>query len=157
MAKPRHDEPTSSKTTMAVLIAGGLLVAALVVWALTRTVEPDAPPPVPVADATTFSAPAAADPAGTAPGIPAASDTSLTLPPPTTPAQPQGNPAAVKRTAVEDLRPQLTRGDVTVIDVRTAADYARGHIPGAINIPFASIETQFDSIPKGKPIVTYCT
>jgi len=137
---------------MAVLIVGGLLVAALVVWALTRTVEPD------TTTATSTFAPVAADtPVPTATGQLTPTGTSVSLPPASPAPQPQGNRGDVKRISAEDLRSQLGRSEVTVIDVRTAADYARGHIPGAINIPFASIETQFDSIPKDKPIVTYCT
>ena len=151
---------------MAVLIVGGILVAALVVWALTRTVEPESvmsssptatatpgyvpPPTATTADAT---APNATSPMVATPG------TTASMPPqqPTPVPQPQGNRAEVKRIAAEDLRAQVGRNDVTVIDVRQSADYARGHIPGSINIPFASVETQFDSIPKGKPIVLYCT
>lgn len=150
---------------MAVLIVGGILVAALVVWALTRTVEPESVmSPGPAADATTTFTPqptatiadATAPLATTETGPGAPTATSGSVPPVTIP-QPQGNRAEVRRISAEDLRAQVGRNEVTVIDVRTAADYARGHIPGAINIPFASVETQFDTIPKGKPIVTYCT
>ncbi|HYC91855.1 MAG TPA: rhodanese-like domain-containing protein [Thermoanaerobaculia bacterium] len=149
---------------MAILVVGGILVAALVVWALTRTVEPESvmssgtvadastAPFTPPPDAT---APTATAPTATGAIVPSA--TSGSVPPPTAAPQPQGNRAEVKRISAEDLRAQVGRNEVTVIDVRTSADYARGHIPGAINIPFASVETQFDSIPKGKPIVTYCT
>lgn len=142
---------------MLILAAGGLLVLALVVWALTRTVEPASvmAPEGSVADATT-GAPALGDtgfsttasttptPTGTVPNVP------------TTPA-PAGDAAEVRRIAVEDLRAKNDRGEVTVVDVRDAASFAQEHIPGAINIPFASIEGQADMIPKGKPIVTYCT
>ena len=79
------------------------------------------------------------------------------MPAPAPVPHPEGNRAEVARIAAEDLRAKANRGEVTVIDVRQAADYARGHIAGAINIPFASIETQLDQIPKGKEIVTYCT
>jgi hypothetical protein len=47
-----------------------------------------------------------------------------------------------------------------IIDAREPADYARGHIPGAINLPFDEVITDparleaFD--PKGKPILVYC-
>lgn len=149
---------------MAVLIAGGVLVAALLVWALTRTVEPESVMSTDTGAATTtFTPPAdtggmvAAPPSA---GTFATNDPTGTTPAPTTaapPPQPEGDRGEVKRISAEDLKAQVNRGAVTVIDVRTAADYARGHIPGAINIPFASIETQFDTIPKGKPIVTYCT
>jgi hypothetical protein len=148
---------------MAILILGGILVAALVVWALTRTVEPESVMSSgTVADAST--APFTPQPmATTDTTVPTAtggivpSATSGSVPPPTPVPRPQGDRSAVKRIAAEDLRAQIGRNEVTVIDVRQSADYARGHIPGAINIPFASVETQFDTIPKGKPIVTYCT
>ena len=147
---------------MAVLIVGGILVAALVVWALTRTVEPESVVSSGrMPDATTFTppptAPTADATAPTATGMIVPSATSGSVPPPAPVPHPEGNRAEVKRIAAEDLRAQLGRNEVTVIDVRQSADYARGHIPGAINIPFASVETQFDTIPKGKPIVTYCT
>ncbi|HVG24413.1 MAG TPA: rhodanese-like domain-containing protein [Thermoanaerobaculia bacterium] len=174
MAKARHDqptEPTSSKGTIAILAIGGLLVAALVVWALTRTVEPDSVmATATTADATTtFTPPPAGDTGTTMPtattGVttttPMTATSSLpsniSLPAPTPAPQPHGNKSDVRRIAAEDLRAQLGRNEVTVIDVRQAADYARGHIPGSINIPLASIEAQLDSIPKNKPIVTYCT
>lgn len=138
-----------------------MLVAALVVWALTRTVEPE------TSTATATFAPVVTDttvntlpPPATAGNISLTdtSSTNLTVTAPPTPApQPEGDPRQVKRVSAEDLKAQVGRNEVTVIDVRTAADYARGHIPGSINIPFASVETQFDTIPKGKPIVTYCT
>ena len=45
-----------------------------------------------------------------------------------------------------------------IIDVRTAAEYNRGYIPGAINIPISQIgdsisQLKFD---KGDEIVVYC-
>ena len=142
---------------MAILILGGLAVAALVVWALTRTVEPES------TVATSTFAPVATDvtmppPTATSPiSLTDTSNTTLTLPPPAPAPQPQGDRNQVKRVSAEDLKAQVGRGEVTVIDVRQSTDYARGHIPGAINIPFASVETQFDTIPKDKPIVLYCT
>jgi len=151
------------------MTVGGLLVAALVVWALTRTVEP-APATFP-ADATPVAGGTTAAPpplATTETGFPAintattgvnpnpVNPTALQVPPQPAP-QPQGDRADVRRIAVEDLKAQVDRGGVTVIDVRDAASFATGHIPGALNMPFASIEAQADAIPKGKPIVTYCT
>jgi hypothetical protein len=153
---------------MYILAAGGVLVAALIIWALTRTVEPASvmtTETTPVADAST-AAPTSTDqttgftttgsttpaPTGTTPNVQVTNSA-----PPPIPAAAQGNKAEVKRIAVEDLRAQNDRGEVTVIDVRDAASFARGHIPGAINMPFASIEGMADSIPKGKKIVTYCT
>ena len=153
---------------MYILAAGGVLVAALIVWALTRTVEPASvmtTETTPVADASTaaptsttqtsgFTTTATTTPipSGTAPNVAVTNTTA-----PAIPAAAQGNRAEVTRIAVEDLRAQNDRGEVTVIDVRDAASFAQSHIPGAINMPFASIEGMADSIPKGKKIVTYCT
>ena len=137
---------------MLIMVAGVVLVAALVVWALTRTVEPATEP---AGAYETASTPASTQPAATQP-IPsttAAATTATTAPPP----QPQGDRSAVQRMAVEDLRAKLNRNEVTVIDVRDAASFNAKHIAGAINVPFASVEAMLDQIPKDKPIVTYCT
>lgn len=146
---------------MAIMAVGGLLVAGLVAWALTRTVD-TAPSPAPMPstvaespDTTTFT------PTDTTTfGSASAPITTSTNAPRVITEQNAGTEeekAAVKRIAVEDLRAKHNRGEVTVIDVRGATDYANGHVPGAMNIPLASIEAQLDRIPKGKPVVTYCT
>jgi rhodanese-related sulfurtransferase len=46
----------------------------------------------------------------------------------------------------------------TIVSVRSAADYAKGHVPGAINIPWKEIakEENLKKLPKDKPIITYC-
>jgi protein-disulfide isomerase/rhodanese-related sulfurtransferase len=41
------------------------------------------------------------------------------------------------------------------VDVRSAKDFARGHIPGAINIPIEQIEQRWNSLPKDQTIVLY--
>lgn len=147
------------------MVLGGLLVAGLVGWALTRTVEP--PASVMATDTTPT---AAALPTETTPA-----DGNVTSAPMTTAQQtntsafPAINPhvetehqqtpekAAVPRMAVEDLRAKINRGAVTVIDVRDQTSYESGHIPGAMHLQLASIEANLSQIPKDKPIVTYCT
>jgi hypothetical protein len=149
MAKQRHDQqpdPGSSRNAMIVLVIGGLLVAALVVWALTRTVEPST-------TATLDTPPLEAPPVTTQTSTFTPTAAGTQAPPP----QIEGERSEVPRISVEDLRAKLNRNDVTVIDVRDNQAYQRGHIPGALNIPFASTESMLDLIPKGKPIVTYCT
>lgn len=42
----------------------------------------------------------------------------------------------------------------TVVDVRTPAEYARGHIPGALSIPVDSLRERVDEIPAGEVIVS---
>ncbi|MHB9150838.1 MAG: S-layer homology domain-containing protein [Thermoleophilia bacterium] len=49
--------------------------------------------------------------------------------------------------------------DPQVISVRGAADYAKGHIPGAINIPYqqvANVAAQTKFVETGRPLIAYC-
>lgn len=48
--------------------------------------------------------------------------------------------------------------DRTVIDVRTAAEYAQGHVVGAINIDVESgtFGDQIAELEKGEPYLVYC-
>jgi rhodanese-related sulfurtransferase len=53
---------------------------------------------------------------------------------------------------------QLLKNDpnhVTVIDVREAEDFAKGHIPGAINVPKADWDSATE-LSKDKANVVYC-
>ena len=78
-----------------------------------------------------------------------------TAPPAAAPVQ--GDKSDVARIAAEDLREKHKANAVLVIDVRDATSFAQGHIPGALHIPMASVESNLDRIPKGREIVTYCT
>jgi len=41
------------------------------------------------------------------------------------------------------------------IDVRTAEEYAAGHILGAVNIPYAQLAEKMDTIPRTAPLIVY--
>ncbi len=43
-----------------------------------------------------------------------------------------------------------------LIDVRTAEEFASGHIEGALNIPVEQMSGRLDEIPGEAPIVVYC-
>jgi len=43
-----------------------------------------------------------------------------------------------------------------LLDVRTPAEYADGHVPGAANIPLDELRARLAELPQGTPIVTYC-
>lgn len=46
---------------------------------------------------------------------------------------------------------------VLFLDIRKAEDFAKGHIAGAVNIPFGKgMETKFSTLPKDKRIVVVC-
>lgn len=43
-----------------------------------------------------------------------------------------------------------------VIDTRDAAQYAKDHIPGAINIDWREVLAERGRIPRDKPVLVYC-
>ena len=59
----------------------------------------------------------------------------------------------------DDAKAALDAKDATItfLDVRKAEDFAKGHIEGAVNIPFGKgMETQFGTLPTDKTIIVYC-
>ena len=47
-------------------------------------------------------------------------------------------------------------GKVTILDVRTPAEYGTWHIPGAVLIPYTELRRRLDEVPRDKPVYTYC-
>lgn len=43
-----------------------------------------------------------------------------------------------------------------ICDVRPAADYARGHFKGAVNIPIEGLEKDYVGVPKDVPVFVHC-
>ena len=67
--------------------------------------------------------------------------------------------AADEQISVEALATQIEQGSAPLIlDVRSAEEYAAGHIPGAININYKDIPDQLDTIRNfdNKEVVVYC-
>ena len=56
----------------------------------------------------------------------------------------------------DDLRTRLRGGDVVVLDVRPSAEYAAGHIRGALSIPIADLNSRLGEVPDGAEVVAYC-
>ena len=54
-----------------------------------------------------------------------------------------------------DLAPIIQRGAV-ILDVRTAAEFATGHVEDALNIPLDQLQQSLSRVPKGKPVITCC-
>jgi len=48
------------------------------------------------------------------------------------------------------------RGEAQLVDVRSASEYAVGHVPGVINIPMEQIEARLDDLSPDRPIVLIC-
>jgi rhodanese-related sulfurtransferase len=54
------------------------------------------------------------------------------------------------------LMARIRKGDVIVLDVRAASEYAAGHIPGALSAPLDELEKALRTLPKDREIVAYC-
>lgn len=67
-----------------------------------------------------------------------------------------GDVAALEPVAQEELARRLEAGDIVVVDVRPPAEYAAGHIRGAVNMPNDQLEARMAELPFGTDIVAYC-
>ncbi|WP_210365772.1 sulfurtransferase TusA family protein [Bacillus sp. REN3] len=57
----------------------------------------------------------------------------------------------------DELSKKLESGeDLVILDVREQAEYAFGHIPNAISIPFGELEARLAELNKSKPIMVVC-
>lgn len=54
------------------------------------------------------------------------------------------------------LLPELKKNGATLVDVRSAAEFASGNAPGTINIPLQELGSRFGEIPKSSPVVLCC-
>ena len=54
------------------------------------------------------------------------------------------------------LLERLRDGSVTLLDVRPADEFARGHLPGALNIPLDQLDAAMGSFTENVPVVAYC-
>ena len=48
------------------------------------------------------------------------------------------------------------RGEVVILDVRPAAEFAAGHIPGALSVPLEELDAALARLPRRSQIVAYC-
>lgn len=55
-----------------------------------------------------------------------------------------------------ELLARARTGEVTVLDVRPAEEFAAGHLPGAINIPLSELEQRLGELDAGREVVAYC-
>ena len=50
---------------------------------------------------------------------------------------------------------ELVAAGATLLDVRTPAEFAGGHLDGALNIPVAELASRQAEVPRGR-VVVYC-
>lgn len=67
-------------------------------------------------------------------------------------------PTAVSINTASHMLEKVRSKEWLLIDVRSPAEYAEGHIPGAINIPHDEIDHYLARLEQhqGKPIIIYC-
>jgi phage shock protein E len=54
------------------------------------------------------------------------------------------------------MLPSLMSRGATLVDVRSAAEFASGSAPGTINIPLPELGSRLAEIPKAGPVVLCC-
>ena len=58
---------------------------------------------------------------------------------------------------VETFKQKLERGEhVAILDVRTSAEYAEGHIPGSVNIAHTRLAVRTADVPTEEPVYVLC-
>lgn len=54
----------------------------------------------------------------------------------------------------DDLRIASETGSAHIVDVREPAEFAAGHVPGALNLPLSCFDAA--DLPGGKPVILMC-
>ncbi len=55
-----------------------------------------------------------------------------------------------------ELAERLTLGRLTVLDVRTAAEWQSGHVAGSVNLPVGHLVERLADVPRDQPVATVC-
>lgn len=66
------------------------------------------------------------------------------------------DPSGLEPISQGELLGRMAEGNVVVIDVRPAEEYAAGHIPGALSIPYRDLDKHIDDLPADVEVVAYC-
>ena len=89
----------------------------------------------------------------------AKTNTDPAAPPPT--AAPKtdahGHADDAPRINLADAKADFDAGRAIIVDTRGATAYQQEHIKGAINVPIADFEANYQKIPTGKKIIAYCS
>jgi hydroxyacylglutathione hydrolase len=57
----------------------------------------------------------------------------------------------------EELAGRLESDDVMVLDVRDDDEFAEGHIPGSVNLPYGELPDRKDELPRDRAIAAICS
>ncbi len=65
--------------------------------------------------------------------------------------------ARLPRTSPDVLADAVVAGRAPwVLDVRSAAEFAAGHVPGAVNVPLTVLPRRMSEVPRDRAVVTMC-
>ena len=67
-----------------------------------------------------------------------------------------GGDGDVETVSADELIRRMASGQVTMLDVRPAVEFAAGHLPGAINIPVDELADRLAELPTDREVVAYC-
>jgi rhodanese-related sulfurtransferase/predicted transcriptional regulator len=67
-----------------------------------------------------------------------------------------GDRTRLEQIGRDELAERMASGDVVVIDVRPSAEYAAGHIAGAVSIPIDDLAANIAALPADLEVVAYC-
>lgn len=56
----------------------------------------------------------------------------------------------------EQLLTRIRRGEVTLLDVRSAEEFRAGHLPGARSIPLPELAARIGELSRDREVVAYC-
>jgi rhodanese-related sulfurtransferase/DNA-binding transcriptional ArsR family regulator len=56
----------------------------------------------------------------------------------------------------EAVLAELRAGRCTLVDVRPAAEFQAGHLPGARSFPLEELPARLGELPRSRPVVAYC-
>lgn len=68
----------------------------------------------------------------------------------------EGDEPPVIDVGADELSRRARSGELVVLDVRPAQEYAAGHIPGALSLPLSELEERLDELPADADLVAYC-
>ena len=75
--------------------------------------------------------------------------------------EPSTSPSGVKKLSVEEFDQLRKEKDAVVLDVRTPAEFAAGHVPGAVNVPLSGpglddFQKRVKDLDKEKTYLVHC-
>lgn len=58
---------------------------------------------------------------------------------------------------IKEFEASVSEGSTLIVDARSAEEFAKGHLPKALNIPAEEMARRFAEIPAGKPPIIHCS